>query len=145
MSSTHSENYITVKDSASLIGCSYPTVINLLNEKKLKGKKEGKDWLVDAVDAQRVKDSNIVRPRKKKQDKSPVHTLETKPNMKVSGDLQADEIEIKFKVKRSEFNLVNMALETRTTKGPKSLREYLEKQKDELLQKIRAQMTGLKI
>lgn len=141
-------HFISVDSTAELIGCSYPSVINLLKNKILKGKKNGKEWLVDAVDAQRVKDDKIVkpRPRGKNKEKAPVQTLETKPTMRVQGSLQPDEIEIRFTIKKEEFNLANYALATKnSSKGPKNLREYLEQQKDILLDKIRKQMAAINI
>jgi excisionase family DNA binding protein len=120
-------NNIEAEDAAKILGCSYPHIINLIHQKKLKAQKLGKKWLVDAADVQRAKATHLVtpRPRKNKQ----LKLLNGEPNI----ELGPDEVEIRIKMSKAKYQLLDLALKG---KDQKNLKEHLESKVEELHAKI---------
>jgi excisionase family DNA binding protein len=118
-------NNIDVTDAAKILGCSYPYIIHLIKNKKLKAKKEGKKWLVDADDVKRAKAQHLVTPRPRKNNV-------TNSSLRVE-NISPDEVEIRIKLPKIKYQLLDIALRG---KDKKSLKEILEAKVDELHEKV---------
>jgi excisionase family DNA binding protein len=114
---------IDVADAAKILGCSYPYIIHLIKNNKLKAKKEGKKWLVDADDVKRAKSQHQITPRPRKSNLTNL-TAEA---------INQDEIEIRIKLPKIKYQMLDIALRG---KDKKSLKEHLEAKVDELHEKV---------
>ena len=134
-------NNITVEDAAKILGCSYPHVINRINQGKIKAKKIGKSWLVDAEDVSRAKSTNLVKPRPRGGKKVTVDVVSNAlDKMNHLHLVEQDEVTITIKLSRDKYQLINLALEN---KENKNLKEHLESIVDSLHEKIQKHLAGV--
>jgi excisionase family DNA binding protein len=122
-------NTIDAEDAARLLNCSYPHISMLLRNGKIKGQKIGKKWFVDADDVKRAQVTHLVTPRPRK---SKTNVLGNSVEF-----LGMDEVEIRIKMPKSQYQLLDMALQG---KDNSTLKKHLETQASDLYEKLQKQM-----
>jgi excisionase family DNA binding protein len=118
-------NTIELEDAAKILGISYPHMSMLARQHKVKGEKVGKKWFIDASDIQRAKLTKLATPRPRK----------NKVNLLGEGvdALNQDEIEIRIKMPKAKFQMLDLALQG---KDQKNLKQHLESKVEELHEKV---------
>jgi excisionase family DNA binding protein len=56
-------NSVSAYDAAKYLGCSYPHLIHIIRNKKLKAQKIRKQWFVDSESLKEAKENSLVVPR----------------------------------------------------------------------------------
>lgn len=127
---------VSASDAAEYLGCSYPHLIHLIKKNKLKAQKIRKQWFVDLNDLEKAKQTHLVTPRPKSG-----HVVTNQPKVVFSTEHsikpeQNEDIEIRIKVSRSKYELINSVLVGGTEK---TLKQTLELKIEEIFSSIQNQ------
>jgi excisionase family DNA binding protein len=140
----HQDQNVSAHEAAEYLGCSYPHLIHLIRHNKLKAQKIRKQWFVDLPDLERAKATQLVtpRPRGDRQQVNGdglkvVYTSNGKSPIKTN-----EEIEIRIKVDRNKYELINSAL---LNSSKRTLKQAIETRVDEIFSAIQSQFKSIKI
>jgi excisionase family DNA binding protein len=127
-------NTIDAEDAAKLLNCSYPHISMLLRNGKIKGQKIGKKWLVDADDVKRAQVTRLVTPRPRK---NRTNVLGNSVEF-----LGVDEVEIRIKMPKNQYQLLDMALQGNSKINVK---QHLESHATDLFMKLQKQFETISL
>ena len=129
---------VSAYEAADYLGCSYPHLIHLIRKNKLRAQKIRKQWFVDLSDLERAKKTHLVNPRPKD---GRTHSNEPKTVFTSNGNESnlnsaADDIEIRLKLSRVKYELINAIL---VNGSNKTLKQVLEQKVDEMFSTVKNQ------
>jgi len=108
------DNSMDAYEAREKLGCSYPHLITLLQEKKIKAVKKGKCWFVDSADVERACLEKIVTPR-------------PRTNKKTALAESVNEVTISITMPKEKHRLLEVAMQNRQSADLKKvIEEYVE-------------------
>ena len=129
-------NKISADEARKVLGISYAHVIHLLNTRKIKGQKIGKEWVVDKDDVYSVRDSHVTKGRGPNNPRN-----KGKSNGFMSLGTSPDEIQLSFVISKEKYQLIALALEK--SEGSKTLKDILMAKVDEMHDTIAKQVKAI--
>lgn len=97
-------NKMSADEAQKVLGCSYSTIIGLINRKKIKAQKYEGSWFLDADEVYKAKETKLVVPRIRKVEATIQNTTEVS---KIYLELPKDKVkmlELLFSQKNSSLS-----------------------------------------